>query len=603
VTTEERPRGSGIGALGFVFRFARRYVWPLILTVLSMLLLTGAGLVGPWIVKTMVETVTVPGAGSEAMRRVTQLALLGLAVFAAQAVLRFVRSYMAHIAGWGVVADVRIAIYQHLQRLSPSFYEDTQTGQLMSRMVNDSDLIEQLMAHAIPDMTVNVLMLIGVSAVLLRMNSRLALLSMAPIPLIALAMRGYGKYVRPAFRQRQVELGELNAALNDNLSGIREIQAFTREETEAARILSHITRYRDTLLRALRLMATFHPFVEFSAALGTLVLIYFGGGLVLRQALGIGDLVAFFLYLEKLYEPVRALSEAWDSVQQALAGAERVSELLDVRPDVADRPDAAEFTGRAVGAIRLEGVHFWYREGDVVLRGINLEIAPGTVTALVGPTGVGKTTLSKLIPRFYDVCEGSITLDRQDIRDLTLQSLRRQISIVLQDVFLFHGTARENILFGRPGASEEEMIRAAQVANAHEFIQHLPNGYDTLIGERGVKLSGGQRQRIAIARAVLKDAPILILDEATSSVDTETEMLIHQALERLMAGRTTIVIAHRLSTIRSADTIVVLDGSSIVEQGTHEELMAREGLYRRLNEVQIEDTPRWRAVQGAEQLA
>jgi ATP-binding cassette subfamily B protein len=239
----------------------------------------------------------------------------------------------------------------------------------------------------------------------------------------------------------------------------------------------------------------------------------------------------------------------------------------------------------------------------VVLRDITLEIAPGTVTALVGPTGVGKTTLSKLIPRFYDVCEGSITLDRQDIRDLTLQSLRRQISIVLQDVFLFHGTARENILFGRPGASEEEMIRAAQVANAHEFIQHLPNGYDTLIGERGVKLSGGQRQRIAIARAVLKDAPILILDEATSSVDTETEMLIHQALERLMAGRTTIVIAHRLSTIRSADTIVVLDGSSIVEQGTHEELIAREGLYRRLNEVQIEDMPRWRAVQGAEQLA
>ncbi len=602
MTAQERPRGSGLSVLRFVFGFAVNYTWPLGLTVLSMFLLTGAGLVGPWIVRTMVDTVTEPGASGEAMRGVTQLALLGLGVFAAQAVLRFVRSYMAHIAGWGVVADVRLAVYQHLQRLSPSFYEDKQTGQLMSRMVNDSDLIEQLMAHALPDVSVNVLMLIGVTVVLLRMSVPLALLSMLPIPLIVLAMRGYGKYVRPAFRQRQVELGELNAALNDNLSGIREIQAFTREETEATRILGHITRYRDTLLRALRLMATFHPFVEFSAALGTLVLIYFGGGLVLRQALGIGELVAFFLYLEKLYEPVRALSEAWDSVQQALAGAERVSELLEVTPDVADRPDAIEFAGRALGAIRLEGVHFWYREGDVVLRNINLDIAPGTVTALVGPTGVGKTTLSKLIPRFYDVCAGSIALDGHDIRDLTLQSLRRQVSIVLQDVFLFHGTARENILFGRPGASEEEMVRAAKVANAHEFIQRLPNGYDTMIGERGVKLSGGQRQRIAIARAVLKDAPILILDEATSSVDTETEMLIHQALERLMVGRTTLVIAHRLSTIRSADTIVVLDGSSIVEQGTHAELMARDGLYRRLNEVQAEDATHWHAVQQESQL-
>jgi len=591
-----------VHALNFVLKYARKYTLPLALTVLSMLLLTGVRLLGPWIVKTMVDTVTAPGAGAAAMRRITQLALLGLVVFAAEAALRFVRSYTAHVAGWGVVADVRLAIYQHLQRLSPSFYEDKQTGQLMSRMVNDTDLIELLMAHAVPDAFVNVLMLAGVTVVLLGISPRLTLLSMIPVPLIVVAMRGYGKFVRPAFRQRQAELGELNAVLNDNLSGIREIQAFTREDVEAAHILDHLARYRDTLLRALRLMATFHPFVEFCSALGTLVLIYFGGGLVLRQALGIGDLVAFFLYLERLYEPVRALSEAWDSVQQALAGSERVAELLDVEPDVCDRPNALELATRAVGAIRLTGVSFWYREGDVVLQDINLDIAPGTVTALVGPTGVGKTTLSKLIPRFYDVCAGSITLDGRDIRDITLQSLRRQISIVLQDVFLFHGTARENILFGRPGASEEEMIAAAQVANAHEFIQQLPNGYDTMIGERGVKLSGGQRQRIAIARAVLKDAPILILDEATSSVDAETEMLIQQALERLMVGRTTIVIAHRLSTIRSADTIVVLEGSRVVQQGTHEELMAQPGLYRRLNEVQTEDAVRWRAARDQRRL-
>lgn len=561
-----------------------------------MILLVGAQLVAPWIVRAMVAAVTDPASRPDILGFITRLALLTLAIYVVRAGLSFLRSYMAHVAGWGVVADVRAKVYEHLQRLSLRFYEDKQTGQLMSRTVNDTDLLEQLIAHAIPDVLVNALMFTGVTAVLMSMNWRLGLLSMIPIPLIVLAMQGYGKFVRPAFRQRQVELGELNAVLNDNLSGIREIKAFAREEIEVTHIWDHISKYRDSLLRALRLMATFHPFVEFASALGMIILIYFGGRFILNQTLAIEDLVAFFLYLELLYQPVRALSGVWESVQQALAGAERVSELLEEVPDILERPDAIELPGQAKGAIRFHDVSFHYSTGENVLEDINLDIAPGTVVALVGPTGVGKTTLANLIPRFYDVCEGSITLDGYDIRDLSFKSLRQQISIVLQDVFLFHGTARDNILFSRPAATEEEMIRAARIANAHEFILQLPDGYDTLIGERGVRLSGGQRQRIAIARAVLKDAPILILDEATSSVDAETEFLIQQALERLMAGRTAIVIAHRLSTIRNADLIVVMKESRIVEMGTHKELMALGGLYWRLNEVQIGGEPKWRAI-------
>jgi ATP-binding cassette subfamily B protein/subfamily B ATP-binding cassette protein MsbA len=536
----------------------------------------------------MIAAVTDQAGGQDATDLITRLSLLALAVYVARGVLQFLRSYMAHVAGWSVVADVRQDLYAHLQRLSLRFYEDRQTGQLMSRMVNDANLIEQLIAHAIPDVTVNVFTLLGVSAVLLSMNARLLLLSMLPIPLIVLAMRGFARYVRPAFRARQQELGELNATLSDNFSGIREIKAFTREESEAARVGQHITRYRDSMLNALRLMATFHPFIELSSSLGTIVLIYFGGRLVLEGTLPIEDLVAFFLYLDVFYQPVRALSGAWEHVQEATAGAERVAELLEEQPEVQERPAAMALPGRARGEISLRDVSFQCDRGGKVLEHVNLDVPANSVVALVGPTGVGKTTLASLIPRFYDVCAGAITLDGHDLRDLTIQSLRSQISIVLQDVFLFHGTARENVLFGRPGASEQEMIEAAKIANAHEFITQLPDGYDTLIGERGVKLSGGQKQRMAIARAVLKDAPILILDEATSSVDTETELLIQQALERLMVGRTTIVIAHRLSTIRRADVIVVLKGNNILEMGTHEELMACNGLYRHLSEVQAQ---------------
>lgn len=578
-------------SLAFVFRAAKKYKAPLIITVLSMLLLIGAQLLIPWIIRSLINIVTADGLNAAAFKQITTLTLVAAGVYIVKAGLQFLRSYMAHLAGWGVVADVRKKVYNHLQRLTLRFYEDKQTGQMMSRVVNDTELFEALIAHAIPDVVVNVLTFFGVGAVLFVLNWKLTLFSLLPVPFVIFSLRIYAKRVRPAFVFRQKELGELNAVLNDNISGIREIKAFTREQYAFQSVGQRIDHYRTSLLNALKLMATFHPFVEFTSSLGVLVVIYFGGRLVVQGGLPIADLVAFFLYLDLFYQPVRNLSNAWEAVQTSLAAAERVAELLDQEPELQNPPGAKVLTQRAQGHLQFKDVSFSYNSGEPVLQGINLDIPVHSVAALVGPTGVGKSTMVSLLPRFYDVSSGSILLDGDDIRGISLESLRTQISIVLQDVFLFHGTVRENILFGNPQASEAEMIEAAKAANADQFISQLPQGYDTMVGERGIKLSGGQKQRISIARAVLKDAPILILDEATSAVDTETELLIQQALERLMVGRTTILIAHRLSTIRNADQIVVLEGNEIAEKGTHHELVEQGGLYQRLVNVQQQLQP------------
>ncbi|NLB72831.1 MAG: ABC transporter ATP-binding protein, partial [Firmicutes bacterium] len=423
-------------------------------------------------------------------------------------------------------------------------------------------------------------------------NPRLALYTLVPIPLIILGFIMYNRYVRPLFRYAQARLGDLNAAVHDNLSGMREIQVFTQEEREMESVGKRIMVHSSAITKAVATSACFHGGIDFFAGLGTVSVVLFGGLMAIRDQMSIADITGFLLYVTSFYQPIMQLNRLNESLQQALAASDRYFEVLDTEPDIHDAPDAVELES-VEGYVTYDNVSFNYDEVPV-LKHINLEIKPGEMVALVGPTGVGKTTMANLIPRFYDPNEGRILVDGIDLRTVKVSSLRRHISMVLQDVFLFNGTVAENIAYGSPDATLEEIVEAAIAAGADEFVREMPNGYDTHIGERGVRLSGGQKQRLAIARALLYDAPILILDEATSSVDTETEAKIAAALERLTGGRTTIVIAHRLSTIRHADRIVVLDEGEIVEEGTHEELMRLNGLYTKLVTVDV-DTPRLEA--------
>jgi ATP-binding cassette subfamily B protein/subfamily B ATP-binding cassette protein MsbA len=567
-------------------KLAKKYSNMIFLTTLTMLGLVGAQLIIPWIIRQLIDRLTTQPLNQGTIDFITRISVIALIIFVARAGMQFIRSYAAHKAGWGVVSDARRLVYQHIQKLSLRFYEDKQTGQLMSRIINDTDLFERMIAHALPDVIVNGITLVGVSAILLSMNVNLTLLTLIPIPLIILALIGYSKLVRPAFKTRQQSLGELNAVLNDSLSGIREVKAFAREEDALDKVDDKIQLVLHKNLRALKLMAIFNPIFDFAAGIGQLLVIFFGARMAIAGTLSIANLVAFFLYLDSFYTPVRNLGNSMEAVQESLAGFERIADILTVSPEIASPAEPHTFLEPIQGNVSFENVHFYYNQGEDVLTDINLDIPAGSTVALVGPTGVGKTTLVSLIPRFYDVIGGNVRIDGVDVREIDLDLLHQSVSMVLQDVFLFHGTVRENILFGKPDATEEEMIRAAEIANASEFIDHMPNGYDTLIGERGVKLSGGQKQRLSIARAVLKDSPILILDEATSSVDTETEMLIQQALERLIKGRTTIIIAHRLSTVRNADRIVALEGTRVVEAGKHDELLAKKGLYYKLYTAQ-----------------
>jgi len=568
-------------------KYAKPYWHLLVISAVSTIAITLLNLIGPRLITNLISILT-DGLDEESLNIVRNIALVLTATYVLRVLFRFLSNYLSHKAAWNLVADMRVKVYDHLQKLSLSYYQDKQTGQLMSRATNDTATFEMLIAHVIPELFANALVFAGVAVILFSINVRLALFTLIPIPFLLFGSWIFVKKVRPNFRTAQGDLAELNAVLQDNLSGMKEIQIFNQQKSEKERVRKKAGNYAASILHALKLSAVFHPAVEAVSSMGTVIVVLFGGMLALDGALSVADIVGFLLYLNLFYQPVSALARVTEDLQQAVAGADRVFEVLDTVPDIKDSHDAVDIKD-CKGEIVFENVSFHYVDNVPVLQNISFRAEPGRMVALVGPTGVGKTTVISLIARFYDPVSGRILLDGKDLRSLTLSSLRSQISIVLQDIFLFNGTVAENIAYGSRNADREDIIRAAKIARAHEFIMEMPEGYDTIIGERGVKLSGGQKQRLSIARAVLRNTPILILDEATASVDVETEAKIQEAIQELAENRTIIVVAHRLSTVKKADTILVIHDGKIIESGNHSELLSYNGVYRQLCEIQFKN--------------
>jgi len=525
-------------------------------------------------------------------RNLSYLGIIITALIGAYALNQLVQigdNYVRHALGEKFIFDLRVRLYAYLQKMSLSFFERTSTGELMSRVTNDLSALENFVTHGSALTAVDFMRLIGGAIILFVLDWRLAALVMIPVPILALAFRHYNTKIRPVYRRVRARLGDINAKLQDNLSGIRVIQAFAREDIEYQRFSKESERYYLARVKGIRYWSIFFPAIRFFGAMGTVIVLAVGSIMVVKDQMSLGTLVAFIAYIASIYDPINRLTEVDNIFQEAIAAGERIFELLDETMEVKDAPDAIELPVIR-GEMVFDQVHFKYGSGDPVLHAISFTIAPGEVVALVGPSGAGKTSIANLICRFYDPVQGRGSVDGYDLRNIKMTSLRRQVAVVLQDSFLFNNTVAENLHYGKPEATEDELIAAARAANAHDFIMQLPEGYDTEIGERGVKLSGGQKQRLALARAILANPRILILDEATSSVDAEAEYLIQQALERVLKGRSALVIAHRLSTIRNADKIIALNRGRIVEVGSHEELIQRDGLYSQLYQRQTELT-------------
>jgi ATP-binding cassette subfamily B multidrug efflux pump len=504
--------------------------------------------------------------------------------------------YLMATVGQSVLYELRAHIFAKIQGLSLSFFDQHEAGDLMSRLSNDTDVINRVLSMGLTRLLGSALTLAGILIAMLLLNWRLALASFSVLPLMVLSTIFFSSRARRAFRRTRQTISGVSAELEENIAGVRVAQAFTREGANIAAFREVSAANRDANVTAESITAAFSPTLDVLSTIGIAIVVGYGGYLALNGLVTVGIIVAFVQYVRRFFEPVRAIAMIWASLQSAIAGAERIFELLDTPAEIVDAADAVELSTIA-GRVAFEDVCFEYNPGEPVLQEVNLVAEPGQTVALVGPTGTGKTTVINLIGRFYDVCRGRVTVDGHDVRQISQASLRSQMGIVLQDTFLFSGTVMENIRYGRLDASDEEVIEAAELSNAHDFVTRLPQGYQTELTEGASNLSQGQRQLVSIARAVLANPRILILDEATSSVDTRTELLIQDALGGLLQGRTSFVIAHRLSTIRNADQVLFIQDGRIVERGTHRELLAKEGVYHELymsqfrREVEAEPVP------------
>ena len=563
---------------------ALRYKSLYIVAILSTFGLTAVNLAAPKVLSSMTGIVE-RGVTEESFNTIGILTIILVALYLLRIALRFMSNYLSHKAAWFLVGDLRTKIYDKLEKLHIGFFHDKQTGDLMSRITNDTRDFELLYAHIIPDIITNGVTFIGVLSILLSINWKLALYTCAPLPLILVSGFVFSKKVRPFFRIQQKKMGEFNGKLQDNLSGIHEIQSFGRENYETEKVNEKNFDQVKAMLKALRISAVFHPSVEFISSIGTILVVSVGGMLAFYEGLSLETIVAFMLYLGMFYAPVSSLANMLESVQQSMAGAERVMAILETESEIKDKENAEDL-GTVKGEVEFKNVSFSYQKDVPVLKNISFKCESGMMVALVGPTGVGKTTLTQLISRFYDTVSGDILIDGKNIKDVTLESLRKNISPVLQDTFLFNGTIEENIAYAKPEATLEEVLEASKAANIHGDIMEMPDKYKTQVGERGLRLSGGQKQRVAIARAILRKSPIIILDEATASVDVETEKEIQKAINNIAGTRTIFAIAHRLSTIRNADLILVIENGEIAEMGNHKELVELNGIYARMDRVQ-----------------